>query len=381
MTNNYSSKDKHTTILFILIINFKRGVYIMYPQVEVSLPKLRENVRTLKNICVANDVSMWAVTKCFCGNPEISGAIAESGADMLADARISNLKKLKDISIKKVLLRIPMHSEVEEVVEFANYSLNSELSTLKLLSEAAIKKSKIHNVVIMIDLGDLREGVWPDKLEEFLSEAVKLNGIKIKGFGVNLTCYGGVVPDEKNLGKLIEISKEMAEKFNLDIEIISGGNSSSFYLLTSGGLPKGINNLRLGEIVLLGRETAYGNAVDGLNQDVFKLRAQIIELKEKPSLPIGTIGMDAFGNKPEFEDRGIIKRAIIGVGRQDIDPGNMHPVDAKINILGSSSDHTILDVTNSDTSYKVGDIVEFSMDYGCLLKAMTSEYVEKAIIK
>lgn len=353
----------------------------MYPQVEINLPKLKHNVSTLKDICHANNLQMWSVTKCFCAMPPIAEAIAEAGADMLADARILNLKKLKDLKIKKVLLRIPMHDEVEEVVEYADYSLNSELSTLKLLSEAALKKSKVHNVVIMIDLGDLREGVWPEDLESFLAEAIKLEGISIRGFGVNLTCYGGVIPDEENLGRLVSISKEMSEKFNLNIEILSGGNSSSFYLLTEGRLANGINNLRLGELILLGRETAYGNLVEGLNTDVFKLRAQIVELKEKPSVPVGTIGMDAFGNKPTFEDRGIIKRAIIAVGRQDIDPYNMHPLDEKIDILGSSSDHTILDVTNSDWDYRVGDIVEFSMDYGCLLKAMTSEYVYKIIVR
>lgn len=353
----------------------------MYPQIEVKLPKLKHNVKVLKDICHENGVKMWAVTKCFCAMPEIAEAIVEAGADMLADARIVNLKKLKDLKVKKVLLRIPMHSEVDEVVEYADYSLNSELSTLSLLSEAAIKKSKVHNVIIMIDLGDLREGVWPDELENFLDQATTLKGISIRGFGVNLTCYGGVIPDEKNLGRLVDISRNMADKYNLDLEILSGGNSSSFYLLTEGRLAKGINNLRLGELILLGRETAYGKLVDGLNTDAFKLKAQIVELKEKPSVPIGTIGMDAFGNNPTFEDRGVIKRAIIAVGRQDIDPYNMHPLDEKIDILGSSSDHTILDITNSDTNYKVGDIVEFSVDYGCLLKSMTSEYVTKVIIK
>ncbi|WP_342455658.1 hypothetical protein [Caloramator sp. Dgby_cultured_2] len=169
----------------------------------------------------------------------------------------------------------------------------------------------------------------------------------------------------------------MQEKYNLDLEIISGGNSSSLYLLLENRLPKGINNLRFGEALLLGRETAFGNFVDGLHKDVFILRAEIIELKEKPSVPIGNIGMDAFGQKPHFEDKGIMKRAIVAMGRQDIDPSGLIPLDQDISIVGASSDHTILDVTHSKREYKVGDTVEFVMEYGALLRAMTSEYVKR----
>lgn len=233
----------------------------------------------------------------------------------------------------------------------------------------------------MVDLGDLREGVWVDNIDEFIYEAVKIKGIEIRGFGVNLTCYGGVIPDEDNLGKLLKISDEMKKKYNLKIEIISGGNSSSVYLMNEGRFPSGINNLRLGEILLLGRETAFGKIINGMHRDVFILKGQIIELKNKPSVPVGNIGMDAFGNVPFYEDRGIIKRAIIAMGRQDIDPDGLFPIDDKIEVIGASSDHTILDVTDSNVYYKVGDIVEFLMDYSCLLRATTSNYVEKIIVE
>ena len=91
--------------------------------------------------------------------------------------------------------------------------------------------------------------------------------------------------------------------------------------------------------------------------------------------------MDAFGQKPYYEDRGIIKRAIIAIGKQDTDIDSMEPLDEKIDILGGSSDHIILDVTKSDTEYKVGDVVRFVLGYGGMLKTATSTYVEKAYIK
>lgn len=352
----------------------------MFPKIDINLKRLEENARFMSQYCGKEGIKLMGVTKCFCAIPKAAEAIVKGGISMLADSRIDNLKKLNSLSVKKVLLRIPMQSEAEDVVDYADYSLNSELETLRILGNTALRKNKIHNVIIMVDLGDLREGVWAYDIEEFITQAVKIEGIEIKGFGVNLTCYGGVIPDEKNLGSLVEISNKMKDRFGLDIEIVSGGNSSSVYLLKENRLPKGINNLRLGEVLLLGRETAFGNMIEGMHNDVFILKGEIIELKEKPSVPIGTIGMDAFGNTPSYEDRGTIKRAILAMGRQDIDPSGLTPLDKDIVILGASSDHTILDVTKSKKEYKVGDRVEFLMDYGCLLRACTSQYVKKELV-
>lgn len=352
----------------------------MYPRVEVNLNKLKENANFLAKLSEKHGIKIMGVTKCFCAIPELSKALIEGGVEYIADSRIENLIKLKDLNVKKVLLRIPMQSEAELVAKYADYSQNSELETLKLLGAKALEIGKIHKVILMVDLGDLREGIWPEDVDGFVAEAIKIEGIKIVGFGVNLTCYGGVIPDENNLGRLVEIAKKMQEKYDLDLEIISGGNSSSLYLLLENRLPKGINNLRFGEALLLGRETAFGNFVNGLHKDVFILKAEIIELKEKPSVPIGNIGMDAFGQKPHFEDKGIMKRAIVAMGRQDIDPSELIPLDQDISIVGASSDHTILDVTHSKREYKVGDTVEFVMEYGALLRAMTSEYVKKVTV-
>ena len=87
--------------------------------------------------------------------------------------------------------------------------------------------------------------------------------------------------------------------------------------------------------------------------------------------------MDAFCEKPSFKDNGIIKRAILAIGKQDISIKGLIPVDERINILGGSSDHLILDITHASNKYEVGDIVDFRVDYGCLLVAMTSPYIAK----
>ncbi len=179
--------------------------------------------------------------------------------------------------------------------------------------------------------------------------------------------------------KLKSLEKDLKERYNLDLEIISGGNSSSLYLLEDNDL-YGINNLRLGESLVLGTESAYGSQIKGTSDEAFIIKAQIIEAKEKPSLPTGEIGRDAFGQVPSFVDRGLRKRIICGLGKQDIDFDNLFPIDKDIIILGGSSDHIILDGTDSKKDYKVGDIIEFKIHYVSLLRAMTSEYIHKEII-
>jgi len=266
------------------------------------------------------------------------------------------------------------------VVKYVDLSFNSELSTIGLLNEAAGRAGVVHRILLMIDLGDLREGIFYKNEELILhtvEEILAMDHIQLYGIGVNLTCYGAIIPKKDNLSNLVAIGRKIEDKFGIKLSMISGGNSSSIYLIGKGELPEGINNLRLGESFLLGNDTAYGAKLPGTVSDTLTLEAQIVELKEKPSLPIGEVGVDAFGQKPYYEDRGIIKRAIIAIGKQDTDIDSMEPLDEKIDILGGSSDHIILDVTKSEVDYQVGDVVRFVLGYGGMLKTATSPYVEK----
>ncbi|WP_430882663.1 ornithine racemase Orr [Fusibacter sp. JL216-2] len=349
----------------------------MYPRVTIDTKKLEHNTKIIADACAGHGIEIMGVTKSFCAVPGAAEAMIRGGVKFLADSRVKNLMKVKDLDVKKVLLRLPMKSQAEDVVKYADISLNSEIETIEVLGQEAIKQGKTHNIVLMTDLGDLREGFLPKDVDSAVEKILKIEGIKLYGLGVNLTCYGGVVPDDKNLGQLCDIAGHIEKKFDVKLEMITGGNSSSFYLLDKGTMPDKVNNLRMGEIIVLGRETAYGDAIEGTYDDAFKLQAEIVEVKTKGSVPIGEIGMDAFGNTPTFEDKGMIVRAIAAVGRQDVDPDNLTPLDEGIEILGSSSDHLLMNISASKMDYKVGDIVEFKLDYGSLLSLTTSEYIEK----
>ena len=354
-----------------------------YPRLEINLKKLKNNLQIISELSKKNKISLAMVTKAYCADINIINELVkgENLVDYLADSRIENLKGMKYIDIPKILLRIPMKSEVEDVIKYADISFNSEYNTIEELNKEAKKINKIHKIVIMVDLGDLREGYFVEK--DFFDNVKKiqdLTNISIVGIATNLTCYGAILPSEKNLSKLVSIAERLEKDYNIDIKIISGGNSSSLFLIDENKLPSKINNLRIGEAILLGRETAYGKRISGTFNDAFKLVCEVIENKEKPSVPIGESGVDAFGNKPTFEDKGIMQRVILGIGRQDISIDSLYPIDKDIKVIGASSDHTIVDVTKSKDKYSIGDKIEFLLDYGGIMTASTSKYVKKYYI-
>ncbi len=354
----------------------------MYPRAKINLKKMAHNVERIAEIVAKKGgCSAMIVTKAVCADKEIVKVIEQNEKiTYYADSRIENLERIGKTKKMKVLLRLPMLSDVKRVVQHADVSLNSEIQTIRALNVAAKEADKTHKIILMIDLGDLREGIYftnEDEIFNVVSEILGLKNVELHGIGVNLTCYGAIIPKNDNLSQLVDFANKIEEKFDIKLKIVSGGNSSSIYLIDKDELPKGINNLRIGEAVYLANETAYSNKIENMHDDVVTLEAEIIELKEKPSLPVGEPGVDAFGEKPVYEDKGIIKRAILAVGRQDIDSGGLIPLDNNIEILGASSDHMILDVTNSETEYKLGDTIEFKLEYGALLKIFTSEYVTK----
>lgn len=353
---------------------------MQYPALIMDKKKISHNTKLLSDMAAKHGIKIAGVTKVLCALPALGEAMIAGGAYALADSRIENLEKLKGLQVPRILLRIPMLTQVDAVVKHADISLNSEIEVIKALNAAAKANNLVHQIILMVDLGDLREGVWYEKAAAFADEIMKLENIKLIGLGTNLTCYGGVIPSSDNLGSLIAIAEEIEHKYGIKLEIISGGNSSSVHLLLKNQMPKRVNQLRIGEAIVLGTESAYGEKIKGAYYDAFTFAAEIIELKEKPSVPIGEIGMDAFGGKPVFQDNGIIKRAIVAAGRQDVKHEGLVPRDKGISILGASSDHMILDVTNAEGVYMVGDIIEFDLSYGALLAAATSEYVKKIVI-
>ncbi len=352
---------------------------MQHPSLTIDLDKIEHNARTIVALCHQHGIAVTGVTKGVCGQPDIAKAMLRGGVSSIGESHVENIRRLKaaNLNISYMLLRLPPLSEVDEVVASADVSLNSELSVLEGLSEAARRRGLIHDVILMVDVGDLREGIWPTELVPFVRQALQLRGIRIKGLGTNLACFGAVAPSEANMHQLVDLATEIEQTFSLTLEWISAANSSGLELIASGCMPKRVNHARIGEAILLGRETIHRNPWAGTFQDAFTLRAEILELKRKPSLPVGERCEDAFGKHPAFEDRGEMSRALLNVGREDVDIEGMAPLDPGVVVLGGSSDYVVADLTGSGGTFHVGDELAFSLKYGALLAAMTSEYVKK----
>ena len=328
-------------------------------------------------MCSSKGIRVTAVTKGVCGSPWIASVLLDSGIRSLGDSRIANIQKMREAGLDAqfFLLRSPMPSEVERVVEFADVSLNTEISVIRLLAEHAAKRGKTQRIVLMVELGDLREGILPSDAGPMVAEVMGLRGIKLIGLGTNLACFRGVQPTEAKMQALSVIAGNLQQQYGITFEIVSGGNSANYQWFVSTPDVGLVNHLRIGEAILLGCDTLTREPLPGLYTDAFTLVAEVIEFKSKPSRPYGEIAQNAFGHVPIFEDNGNIKRAILALGKQDVDVSVLRPR-IEADVLGASSDHLVLDVR--EPGLEVGDEVRFDVGYGALLRAMTSPYVEKA---
>ena len=343
-------------------------------KIRISLEKISENYLDLKACLLKKKIDITPVVKVIAGDNRIAEVFEKNGADVIADSRIENIKKFKKSGIKSkiLLLRLPSKSGISEVVEFSDFSLNSSLEVISMIDEEAKKQKKRHGIVLMIEMGDLREGVNPDKALGISKKISEMENVYLKGIGSNFACYGGIVPSAQKMQILSCISKSFP-----GIDWVSGGNSANISWARSSKSMYKINHLRLGESIMLGRETLLRKPIPELNLDAFVLTSEVIESERKNSLPDGEIAQNAFGEIPTFKDEGLINRAILDIGRQDIDPKGLTPLDKGIEILGASSDHLII---KSNSLIKVGDTVEFIPSYSSLLRAMSSPHVKKVYL-
>ncbi len=349
----------------------------MYPRVLIDAKKYGFNVQYILDLAHKQQVSIMGVSKVYCGDQKLSSVLEDLNVDYIADSKLENLMHIKTRK-PKVYLRVPAISEASLVVKYTDISLNSELEVIQKLNMIAGKMRKRHKIILMIDLGDLREGIYYKAFDlEIIKEILSLEHIDLIGIGTNLTCYGSVVPTIETYEKLKHIKDLIEQQFQIKLSVISGGNSSSIPMLMDGTLPKYINNLRIGEAMILGRETAYQKRIDHLYEDVITLETEIVEIKTKPSYPEGQLGFDAFGDKQTYHDKGMMRRAILNIGKQDVRHDDLIPPH-DIKVIGSSSDHLLVELLNE--THQVGDIITFKLKYGGILSLMTSKYVEKIYV-
>lgn len=348
--------------------------------------KLKSNFDYLDNLFKEKDIKWAVVSKILCGNKEYLEELLSYNITQICDSRIVNLKMIKQINpkVETIFIRPPAKHAIKNIVKYADISMNTEIETIKLLSEEAQIQNKVHKIIIMIELGELREGVMRDDLIDFYSKVFNLKNIEVVGIGANLSCLYGVLPNHDKLIQLCLYKQLIELKFNKKITYISGGSSVTIPLIFQKLLPKGINHFRVGETLFLGTDVYNDKVLKNFNTDVFVLYSEIIELIEKPKVPMGEMGTNTEGHSVTFDETKIGKtsyRAIIDLGLLDVDINHIFPKDKNISIVGSSSDMIVIDLSRNTKKYQVGDLLEFKLDYIGILRVLNSKYIEKRIIK
>ncbi len=348
------------------------------PRLEIDLDKIRHNARTLVARLAGRGVSVTGVTKATLGSPAVAGALLSAGVRALGDSRIENIEAMRRARVpaSMILLRTPMLSQAARVVAHADVSFNTGIDSIRALSSAARATGRRHGVVLMVELGDLREGIMPGDLERVARETLRCPNIVLRGIGANLACRSGVSPDARNMSELSALADALDAMLGRRVDIVSGGNSANLAWAFDAVDTGRINDLRLGESILLGREPLRRRPIDGLYCDAITLVAEVIESNVKPSRPWGTIAETAFGAPPPGSDRGDVSQVIFALGHQDTDPGGLHPPPG-IELLGASSDHLV--AAAGPDRPAVGAEARFQLDYSALLRAMTSPFVARII--
>jgi ornithine racemase len=348
------------------------------PRLEIDLDKIFHNARTMVERLADRGILVTGVTKAALGSPDIAATLLRAGVSSLGDSRIENIEAMRSagISASMTLIRSPMLSQVDRVVGSADVSLNTELEVIRALSLAAQRAGRTHGIVLMVELGDLREGIMPEDLLNTAREILQLPNINFKGIGTNLACRSGVSPDAKNMAELSALAVSIETTFGVTLEVVSGGNSANLTWALNGCDKGRINDLRLGESILLGCETLHRRPIDGLHTDAITLVAEVIESKSKPTRPRGEIAQTAFGEKPAAIDRGCISQVILAIGIQDTDPDGLSPPDG-MEVLAASSDHLIVESRHDRVA--IGTEMKFQLNYSALVRAMTSPFVVNVV--
>ena len=351
---------------------------------DVNLDALRNNARIMCELCAKNGISVAGMIKFSDGDLQVAKAYRDGGCAQLGVSRATHLRPVKEAcpETETLLTRSPVRADLEACARYADLSLHSDADVLTALNEEAGKWGTRPGVILMLDVGDLREGV--DNIPALVDLAQlceRLPNLRLRGVGTNHACMNGVLPTYENLSFLVEGAEAVEAAIGRRLDIISGGSSINLLLFRDGvnRMPPRVNHLRIGGSIAnpMNIRVNRGVTFPGLREDTMRLTAEIVEIHEKASAPRGQSTKNWAGEAVTQIDKGRRLRTILALGSQDVgDCTSLLPVDSGVEIVGCSSDHTIVDVTESGRPWKSGDTMTFQVRYANMLYAFTGQHVQ-----
>lgn len=331
--------------------------------INIHLSKIKYNAVLLQQMLHHRGVRMIPVTKCMAGDAKVHAMLRELGFDLLAESRLKHIPAQQTPRKDFMLIKGSVPEEAAQTVQKTRVSLQTEMETIRALSAAAVEQNTKHQVLLMVDWKDGREGVLTYEVVSYVKQIVALEGIAFKGLAFNFMCYRQMPPTEEDLPYMHQLIEAVEKDTGIHLHTISGGNSSMLTLAMYQDLGR-INELRVGEAIFRGYETAYNMRLPQLYDNAVTITGRIIEIK--PRLDMRT--------------RQSYLQALVDIGQLDTAVDDIMPFDEHLSIVGYTSDVLLLNLGVADY-YQVGDNVTFELGYNALAHSMHSHQLEKHYIE
>ena len=351
-------------------------------EVLIDLAKLDHNIAVIQAICRHAGVQAVWVTKGCHSLPAVVDLLASRGAAVLGDVYADNLGRIRDNFAGELqMIQPPSHHQLDAALAFADTLLVSSVDNAAALARAARRAGRRPRLILMVDVGNLREGVLPDAVAGVVTRILELPHVDLIGLGTSVGCFGGYFASERDLQRLVHVAATVSAATGHHFRTLSAGSGTMLLeLAAAGSMPPEINQLRIGAAFLVGDQPPTGRPLPALHQDAFLMRGEILELARKPSLPQAPTGSDAFGRTVAFEDLGERNRALLDFGMTDVDVYALTPRSAGVRVLGATSNYTICDVTECPECLRVGSHLDFRMAYSAMARAMASVHTPKTLV-
>lgn len=345
------------------------------PRIEVDLDKIRRNTQTVVRRLGLHGIGVTGVTKAVCGHPAIAQAMLDGGVLGLADARLNNVQRLRQAGIlcPITLIRTPMLSQAEQIVQFCEASYNTERAVIRELGSAARRKGTVHGVILMVEMGDQRDGILPQNLSDMAQQVIEIPGVALKGIGANFACLSGGAPTASQMATFCDLAHEINAICGPICKVFSGGNSASLPWAFAKHSPGCVNDLRLGEAILLGVEPVSGDPLDGMHTDAFTLVAEVIETRDKAATVNVDLAYPKLAQRRGATVRNMCRRHVLAIGHQDTDMLGLS-MPAGSTFIGATSDHLV--IASNSSAPKTGSELRFQVNYSALMHAMAAPDID-----
>lgn len=328
----------------------------------VDKGKVSENYSRVLSRCGNARVSLLTVLKEGVARRQLLEHFFQAGLTRVGLAHYPAFPCSIPNGVEKVLLYLTPWSDLEAVVCNYDMSLQSDPETLKRLADAAERVQKKHRVLLVVEVGDQREGSSIEEAYEMgmLIEKNHASSLDLYGIAANFACLNDCLPSSETLLQLAACKNGMEKSFQRPLPILSVGGSDVLQWLAEGNaLPPEVTEIRCGTAILLGTYPHSDTTLPDAHADAITLEAEVLECRKKN----GRL------------------RAVMDFGTLDTSPQDVKlPFEGMV-FAGASSGYTVFDVTDCPGSFSTGTHVSFLLNFRSLSRAFLSPKLPMRTLK